>query len=426
MKGFLVTVMFMILATPCYGREQSEFETRVQKGISRALPSVVIITTESSKGSTFGAGFVLDNSKNLVITNYHVVSGTERVFIKTRDEKEAIACKVVFYDAKRDLALLKAKLDHKLPNALQLASSSTVEIGQFVIAAGSPGGYDFSVSLGIVSATNRILPDQNTKLAFIQVDAPMYHGSSGGPLVNLDGEVIGVSSRGGAQGAAAFAVPSNDVLSFLEDYSKRKKPKSGHKKFGYLGAVLQPLSPAFRKYYEYFGANGVLVSGVYPNSAAAKGGVRSGDILLALDDLSLVAAEEAELELAKNYIAGSGPGTHVLVVYRRGKEERLNVKLQGKPPCSAQPIEGKSQSVLLHKKTSCFWFPQGEFVEVTRSWAKGQDRLSMMRKGDLLISISHGSIDLGHYVEELLTLPSSTAATVIRHGKPRLVLLGGN
>ncbi len=399
----------------------TEFESRVRSAIAKVLPAVLKVTGESNDGPSFGAGFVVDRGAGHVVTNYHVVSRVKSIFVEDIDGKRS-ACELIHFDAARDLALLKAKDVAALPAELKIALAEPVSVGDFVVAVGSPGGYDFSASLGIVSAMNRDLPDQNSKLKFIQVDAPMYHGSSGGPLANLDGEAIGVNSRGGAQGAAAFAVPAQDLANFMA--ALKEKKERGPAKFGYLGAVLQPLSEEIKKALRFNGQAGVVVAEVFANSAAAHAGIKSADILMQLGNIVLEASVDEEIALVENYVVSAGPGAHDLKLFREGKEVTVQVNLSESAPCVAETIEHDKTSALMHRQQGCYWFPAGEFVEVTRFWdvksaSKG------LKPGDLVIKVNGSAQELAHKVRMLLAPDSTESAilTVLRKGRPLLVAL---
>ncbi len=192
-------------------------EDRLQSSIQRSLRSVVRVSKPHSEAS-LGAGFLVNREKRFVVTSYHIVVNTHSLVIQFWQDKEVYPCRIISTDPERDLALLEVQGDESLfPPALKLQSDDQIELGQFAIAIGSPGGFDFSASLGIVSSLNRELQDVHTQTTFLQVDTPMFRGSSGGPLINLNGEVVGINSRGGANGTVAFAIPVMHIRAALKE-----------------------------------------------------------------------------------------------------------------------------------------------------------------------------------------------------------------
>ena len=330
---------------------------------------------------------------------------------------------MVFYDVANDMALLRVHHGENLPGRLELLTTRSSRMGEFVIALGSPGGFEFSASLGIVSALNRKLSDTNTSVAYIQVDAPMYQGSSGGPVVNLSGEVVGMSSRGAAQGVAAFVVPALEIQSFMNRYLSEATKES--RQLGFLGAVLQPLNPDLRQYFAMPGGGGILLTYVYPRSAAAEGNLSPGDILLEMDGVALDAKTEDEVRLMDNYISGLGAGVHKVKIWSGKKELTKSIVLHRVAPCQTSSFESDKSTFLLQSSTSCYVLPSGEFVQVSRAWAIDSNA-RVLEEGDLIINIEGSSENLKDRLA-LLVHPERSAkgvaVTVLRHGRPILLLL---
>ncbi len=395
-----------------------DFELKVQRSIENILPSVLAVQTDTSGGPTFGAGFVVDQEQGLIVTNYHVVSRMKSIKISRWQSNKEISCKLVYFDAQRDLALLKSESVAELPPPLKIATEFKPKIGQFVIAVGSPGGYDFSASLGIVSAIDRQLQDQNSRLKFLQIDAPLYHGSSGGPLSNLSGEVIGVNSRGGASNAVGFAIPAPDLVRFIADFREKGSPAQ-NKDRGFLGVVLQALTPALRRHLKGPEEHGVLLSHIYPKSSAAQAGFRVGDIITRLGELEVSAPTQADIPLIENYILGAGPGPHALEYYRDGRKAATSITLASHPPCESEGLEIADTSLVLHKGMSCYLLPDRDYVEVIR-YSISSPSGEFPKAGDLIIAVQGQSQSLG---EALMQIENTTLGTVLRAGLPRLVLL---
>ncbi|MGH3262150.1 MAG: trypsin-like peptidase domain-containing protein, partial [Trebonia sp.] len=221
-----------------------------------------------------GSGFVL-NPDGLIVTNNHVVKDESRLQVTLADGTKYKAT-VVGTDPRTDIALIRIHADHPLPY-LQLGDSNDVEPGEWVIAIGDPFGLSETVTAGIVSATGRNIGDGPYD-RFIQVDAPINRGNSGGPLITQNGKVVGMntailSPSGGSVGIG-FAIPSDmirKITSDLEHY--------GHVTRGYLGVEAQSVSGAMSKALGLKSASGALIAQVEPNTPAAKAGVQPGDVI---------------------------------------------------------------------------------------------------------------------------------------------------
>ncbi len=407
--------------------EPSEFERRVQRAIEIIQTSVVAISSDTVDGGSYGSGFVIDKKAGWIITNFHVVASTQKVWVRTKKSREKIECKVLYHDFTRDLALLQTTNPGDLSNELTVGNSTKLQVGQFVIAAGSPGGFDYSATLGIVSALDRVLPDLNTKLKFIQIDNPLSPGSSGGPLTNLDGELVGVNSRGGAGGTAGFAIPLLAVHEFIKEF--KEAPRKSLASFGYLGAVLQPVTAQLRGALGYSGEDAVVISHVHANSAAAQAGLQEGDFLLRMGPVRLYAQNEDELAVTQNLISGIGAGVTQIEGWRKGNKFEKKLVLQGSPPCKTDPIEVRKASLLVHESTQnlCYLLPQNAFIQVTRFWNENQESPEFPQIGDLLVGFLNKNKDLKTELTEALSNIEGKAevAKVLREGIPKLVLIRG-
>ncbi|HET9651549.1 MAG TPA: trypsin-like peptidase domain-containing protein, partial [Usitatibacter sp.] len=221
-----------------------------------------------------GSGFII-SPDGYILTNAHVVESADRVTVKLTDRREFKA-KVVGKDRQTDVALIK--IDAKDLPTVKLGSSSEANVGEWVVAIGSPFGFDNSVTAGIISATARSLPSDNY-VPFIQTDVAVNPGNSGGPLFNLAGEVIGINSQiysrsGGFQGIS-FAVPIETALNV-----KDQLLKTGHVSHGRIGIVVQEVNAGLAESFGLDRPRGALVSSVDPGSPAEKAGLQVGDIVL--------------------------------------------------------------------------------------------------------------------------------------------------
>lgn len=232
-----------------------------------------------------GSGFII-SADGYVVTNNHVVNGATKVTV-TLDDGTTLPAKIIGRDPKTDVALLRVKPTGKLP-FIDLGDSDEVQPGEWVIAVGNPYGLGGTVTAGIVSALGRDL-HSGAYNDFIQVDAPINHGNSGGPLFTQDGKVVGINSmiispNGGGSIGIGFAIPSNTVKSVVEQLEK-----TGHVTRGYFGIEGQDISPTMAQALNLKspepGAppHGTLVASVSKGSPAEKAGIKSGDVILTLN-----------------------------------------------------------------------------------------------------------------------------------------------
>ncbi|WP_457563949.1 DegQ family serine endoprotease [Caminibacter pacificus] len=268
------------------------------------------IPNQPQKRKEFALGSGVIISKNgYIVTNYHVISGATKIIVKTHDGKKYKA-KLIGSDPKTDLAVIK--IDAKNLHPITFADSSKVKVGDMVLAIGNPFGLSESVTHGIVSALNRNSIGLNAYENYIQTDAAINPGNSGGALVDLKGRLIGINSaiisRSGGNNGIGFAIPSNMVKFVAVSLITKGKVVRG-----YLGVLISNIDSSKAKLYGI--GYGVLINKVEPNSAAAKAGLKPGDIIVAVDGEKVTNAGEL-----RNKIAFKGAGTKVkLRVYRNGK-----------------------------------------------------------------------------------------------------------
>jgi serine protease Do len=269
-------------------RMLQEIEQVITDLAERAKPSVVnlfplpspgrprdgIDRTPNASGS--GSGLIVDEAGHIV-TNNHVVGDATEIEVRLSDKTKLIA-QVIGKDPDTDLALLKVTADRPLP-AARFGDSSTVKVGQWVLAVGNPFGLDRTVTLGVVSGIGRENINLSRYENFIQTDASINPGNSGGPLFNLRGEVIGINTAiiNFAQGIG-FAIPSNMAKQVIEQLLARGKVVRG-----WLGVGIQPLTPELAKKFGVSEGEGVLVNEVFDKDPAAAAGIRPGDIIVKID-----------------------------------------------------------------------------------------------------------------------------------------------
>jgi len=262
-----------------------------------------------------GTGFIVDAS-GYVITNAHVVSEADEVKVRLKDDRQLDA-EVVGRDRQLDLALLRLKGVADLP-AAPLGRSDTLRVGEHVVAVGNPFGLGHTVTMGIVSAKARSI-GAGPYDDFIQTDASINPGNSGGPLFNLRGEVIGINTaiRAGADGIG-FAIPVDALKDVVEQLKRR-----GFVERGKLGLAFQPITPEIAKALKLDRPHGALVSEIVDGSAAAKAGIRAGDLIVAINGQAIRRSEELPRKVARH-----APGTTIEVkVLRNGANKLLRAKL---------------------------------------------------------------------------------------------------
>ena len=264
-----------------------------------------------------GSGFII-RPDGTILTNAHVVADAQEVTVKLTDRREFKA-KVIGSDPQSDVAVLKIDAGN-LPT-VKLGDSSAVRVGEWVVAIGSPYGFENTVTSGIVSATSRSLPD-GTYVPFIQTDAAVNPGNSGGPLFNMKGEVIGINSQiysrsGGYQGLS-FAVPIN-VASNVEDQLVR----TGKVSRGRIGVTIQEVNQSLAKSFGLKEPTGALVSSVEKDGPAAKAGVEPGDVILKVNGKQISRSNDLPL-LVANLKPDS---TAQMEVWRKGAAKELTVKV---------------------------------------------------------------------------------------------------
>jgi S1-C subfamily serine protease len=294
---------------------------------------------------SLGSGFVIDKA-GLVVTNYHVVGSAQSVYVSFSNS-DSMRAEVVGKDPATDVALLKVVASSRALKPLELGDSDDVDVGDQVAAIGNPLGYERSITLGIVSALQRSLtsPGGAPIDRVIQTDAVLNRGNSGGPLLNAQGRVIGVSSAiatdtGSGNTGIGFAIPINTVKDVVAQLKAR-----GHVEHPFFGVVSRPVTPRVARIFNLPADRGLLVETVYPASGAAEAGLLGGldpvvlagesyllggDLIVKADGMAV-----ASTERLREIIARHSPGDTVSIEFFRDNERRtVDVKLgrQSPPP----------------------------------------------------------------------------------------------
>jgi len=274
---------------------------------------------ETPRIQGLGSGVIV-SPEGYILTNHHVIDGAEEITVGLTDHRTFTA-KVVGSDPPSDLAVLKID-EHNLP-VLNMGDSDRARVGDVVLAIGNPLGLEQTVTAGIISAKGRStgLSDGSFE-DFLQTDAPINQGNSGGALVSATGELIGINSQilsptGGNIGIG-FAIPVNMAKNVMEQIIR-----NGTVRRGSLGVTIQPLTPDVVSKLGLQTARGALVNSVVGGGPAERAGVRAGDVITAFNGAAV-----ADPNGLRNAVAGTAPGTDAtLTVWRNGREEQLRVRL---------------------------------------------------------------------------------------------------
>lgn len=267
-----------------------------------------------------GSGVIINAAKGYVITNNHVVNGADKIKVQLNDGREFDA-KLVGHDEQTDLALLQLPAPKNL-SAVTMADSDTLKVGDFAVAVGNPFGLGQTATSGIVSALGRSGLNLEGLENFIQTDASINRGNSGGALVNLNGELIGINTAilapGGGNIGIGFAIPSNIVKNLSQQLIEY-----GEVKRGQLGIKGTELTADIAKAFNIDAQRGAFVSEVLPNSAAAKAGIKAGDIIVSVEGKPIQSFAELRVK-----VGTTAPGKSVkLGLLRNGKAQTASVVL---------------------------------------------------------------------------------------------------
>lgn len=375
---------------------------------------------------SLGSGFIITND-GYVMTNNHVIDGADEVIVRLSDRREFEA-KVVGRDKSSDIAVLKIKATD-LPT-VKIGKSSDLKVGEWVLAIGSPFGFDHSVTAGIVSAIGRSLPSENY-VPFIQTDVAINPGNSGGPLFNLDGEVVGVNSQiysrtGGFMGLS-FSIPVEMAMNVAEQLRT-----SGKVTRGWLGVIIQDVTKDLADSFGMKMPGGALVSRVLPDSPAEKAKLMPGDIILEYNGTKLQNSSDLPP------LVGSSPVDKPsnLSILRQGERMELNVTIGELPSDdemeSRMPQLGKTTHTLLGLEVKEITEEQQDRIGlknggvIVMEVASGAGRTAGIRRGDVIQMINNqkiGNINDFKQAVKGLQPGKSVAVLVLRSNGPVFLAL---
>jgi serine protease Do len=374
---------------------------------------------------SLGSGFII-SPDGYVLTNHHVVKDADEIVVKFSDRRELVA-KLIGSDARTDVALLKVAASN-LPT-VAIGVPEQLQVGEWVLAIGSPFGFEQSVTAGIVSAKGRSLPGGNY-VPFIQTDVAINPGNSGGPLFNMDGKVIGINSQiysrtGGFMGLS-FAIPIDVVMNVVDQI--KTKGKVSH---GWLGVQIQDVT---RELAESFGMKkpqGALVSKIMPGSPAEKADLELGDVIIEFNGQVI----DTSGDLPPLVGMAAIDSTATLKIIRQGDTKTVSFKIGLLPDQPDQLAEAKAEakpmnrigitvSALTDEQKEALEMPKGGII--VQDVGKGAAKDAGIQRGDVILRIQNNLIrSVSDFEEAIKDIPAgkSVAVLIQRRGSPAFLAL---
>ncbi|MDE2212162.1 MAG: DegQ family serine endoprotease [Betaproteobacteria bacterium] len=374
---------------------------------------------QTEESHSMGSGFII-SPDGYILTNSHVVQGADEVMVTLQDKREFKA-KVVGFDRKTDVAVLK--IDTTGLPTVKIGDPSKAKVGEWVVAIGSPFGFESSVTKGIISAKGRSLP-QETLVPFIQTDVPINPGNSGGPLFNMKGEVIGINSqiysRTGGYMGLSFAIPIDVALQVSEQLRATGKVSRG-----WLGVVIQEVNKELADSFGLGKPRGALVVSVQKGAPADKAGIHASDIILKFDGKPIATQEDLP-----RVVSGTKAGSSVVVqVWRQGALLDLTATVgempsektaQNEAPQSKRARAGKAGKLgltladLTAQQRKELDITSGVVVEEV----SGAAAKAGLQGGDVILSINNSEIHSVKEFNQVLSRiePKKMVALLVRRG----------
>lgn len=363
-----------------------------------------------------GSGVIIDAKKGHVLTNNHVIDGAEKITVKMEDGREFKA-KLIGSDPLSDVALIQIEKPSNLTE-IKIADSDKLRVGDFTVAIGNPFGLGQTVTSGIVSALGRSTgnSDQGYE-SYIQTDAAVNRGNSGGPLINLKGELIGINtaiiSPSGGNAGIAFAIPSNMAHNLVQQILE-----FGEVKRGLLGIKGGELNADLAKEFNVDAQQGAFISEVMADSAAAKAGLKAGDVIIGLNGQKIRSFAELRAK-----VATTGAGKEIELTYLRdGKESKAKVTLQ-----SDEQTKTSANSLLPALKgaeLSNYNQKGVKGIEITKVEKGSAAENRGFRKGDVIVGVNRREVEnIGDLRKVLDSKPSAVALNILRDGSNFFVII---
>ncbi len=373
------------------------------------------------EAASLGSGFIISRD-GYVLSNNHVVDGADEIIVRLHDRRQLVA-KLIGKDERSDIALLK--IDGEDLPTVRIGKSDALRVGEWVLAIGSPFGFDYSVTAGIVSAKGRSLPSENYT-PFIQTDVAINPGNSGGPLFNLEGKVVGINSQiysrtGGFMGLS-FAIPielAMDVVAQLKNKGRVTR--------GWLGVIIQEVTRSLAESFGMDRARGALISQILPDSPAQGSDLLVGDVIITFNGAPV------ERSSSLPPLVGRAPVDRKarVEVVREGKRETLLVKI-GELPSEirvsreAEPAKEQDTGTVIseqlkltvttldEKKRKSMNIAEGGVV--VSELQPGPAQESGMLVGDVIVSVDNKTIEGPHHFDEMVEAidPGRTVAVLIQ------------
>lgn len=371
---------------------------------------------------SLGSGFII-SSDGYILTNHHVVKDADEIVVKLQDRRE-LEAKLVGSDPRTDIALLKVKANG-FP-LVRIGSADSLQVGEWVLAIGSPFGFESSVTAGIVSAKGRSLPGDNY-VPFIQTDVAINPGNSGGPLFNMEGEVVGINSQiysrtGGFMGLS-FAIPIDVALNVVEQLKATGKVSRG-----WLGVQIQDVTRELAESFNMDRPHGALVAKVIPGSPAEKAGLQIGDIIVEFNGQNIETSSELPPMVGMTAIGANAR----LKLIRQGKREETDIKIGLLPDedeavlaTTEEPgskmIErlGAGVSELTSEQREQFQVIKGGVL--VQQVSKGAAADAGIERGDVILRVGNNVIrDVADFAKIIADIPAgkSVAVLIQRRGSP--------
>ncbi|UBX51006.1 Do family serine endopeptidase [Providencia alcalifaciens] len=365
-----------------------------------------------------GSGVIIDATQGYVLTNNHVIDGADKIQIQLNDGRE-IDVKLIGKDPQTDIALLKISNAKDIKNltAVSIADSDKLRVGDFAVAVGNPFGLGQTATSGIISALGRSGLNLEGLENFIQTDASINRGNSGGALVNLNGELIGINTAilapGGGNIGIGFAIPSNMAKSLSEQLIKH-----GEVKRGILGIKGTEMNSDIAKAFNIDAQRGAFVSEVIPKSSAAKAGIKSGDVLVSVDGKRINSFAELRAKIGTSQL-----GKEItLGLIRSGKPMEVKVVLESDEG-SATNAEKLSES-LLGATISNAVVSNTKGVQVDNVAPKSPAAAVGLAKGDLIFGVNDTRVEsIDQFRKIIDSKPPVLAMKVLRGGETLYLLM---
>ncbi|KTT50191.1 serine peptidase [Pseudomonas oryzihabitans] len=379
---------------------------------------------KQEQAQSLGSGFII-SPDGYILTNNHVVADADEILVRLSDRSEYKA-KLVGADPRTDVALLK--IDAKNLPTLKIGNSDNLKVGEWVLAIGSPFGFDHSVTAGIVSAKGRSLPNESY-VPFIQTDVAINPGNSGGPLFNLKGEVVGINSqiftRSGGFMGLSFAIPIDVAMNVANQLRTDGKVSRG-----WLGVVIQEVDKGLAESFGLDRPAGALVAQVLDNGPAAKGGIKVGDVILSVNGQKI--EESADLP---HLIGNLKPGAKAdMEIIRDGKRQTLNVTVGDMPKDDSVAANGEPgssrSSNRLGLAVATLSAEQKKDLDITGGVVikdvsdTGPAAAIGLRPGDVITHLDNQPVDSAKSFDKIaLSLPTSRSISmrVMRDGRASFI-----